>query len=63
MAMLRRVAREHTGLAVVPQIVVKDDFDNGTLVEVAKLPGLEETFFAITLKRRFPNPVLDRVLP
>jgi LysR family transcriptional activator of nhaA len=63
MAMLRLVAREHTGLAVVPQIVVKDDFDNGTLVEVAKLPGLEETFFAITLKRRFPNPVLDRVLP
>ena len=63
MAMLRLVAREHTGLAVVPPIVVKDELDNGTLVEVAKLPGLEETFFAITLKRRFPNPVLDLVLP
>ncbi|MBI1297856.1 LysR family transcriptional regulator [bacterium] len=63
MAMLRLVAREHTGLAVVPPIVVKDELDNGTLVEVAKLPGLEETFFAITLKRRFPNPLLDLVLP
>lgn len=63
MAMLRLVAREHSGLAVVPPIVVKDELDNGTLVEVAKLPGLEETFFAITLKRRFPNPVLDLVLP
>lgn len=63
MAMLRLVAREHAGLAVVPPIVVKDELDMGVLVEVAKLPDLEETFFAITLSRRFPNPVLDLVLP
>lgn len=63
MAMLRLVAREHTGLAVVPPIVVKDELDNGVLVEVAKLPGLAETFFAITLERRFPNPLLNLVLP
>jgi LysR family transcriptional activator of nhaA len=63
MAMLRLVTREHTGLAVVPPIVVKDELDNGILVEVAKLPGLVETFFAITLQRRFPNPLLTVVLP
>lgn len=63
MAMLRLVAREHGGLAVVPPIVVKDELDSGVLVEVAKLPGLAETFFAITLERRFPNPLLNRVLP
>ena len=63
MAMLRLVAREHTGLAVVPPIVVKDELDSGELVEVAKLPELAETFFAITLKRRFPNPLLNLVLP
>ncbi|MEZ4609919.1 MAG: LysR family transcriptional regulator [Caldilineaceae bacterium] len=63
MAMLRLVAREHPGLAVVPPIVVKDELDSGVLVEVAELPGLVETFFAITLARRFPNPVLDLVLP
>lgn len=63
MAMLRLVAREHTGLAVVPPIVVKDELDSGELVEVAELPGLEETFFAITLTRRFPNPLLSLVLP
>ncbi len=63
MAMLRLVAREHTGLAVVPPIVVKDELDSGELVEVAKLPGLVETFFAITLERRFPNPLLNLVLP
>jgi len=63
MAMLRLVAREHTGLAVVPSIVVKDELDSGVLVEFAKLPGLAETFFAITMTRRFPNPLLSLVLP
>jgi len=63
MAMLRLVAREHHGLAVVPPIVVKDELDDGTLIEVAELPGLAETFFAITLTRRFPNPLLSLVLP
>lgn len=63
MAMLRLVAREHSGLAVVPSIVVKDELDSGVLVEFARLPGLAETFFAITLTRRFPNPLLDLVLP
>ncbi|MGJ3239030.1 MAG: LysR family transcriptional regulator [Anaerolineae bacterium] len=63
MAMLRLVAREHTGLVVVPPIVVKDELDTGELVEVAKLPGLAETFFAITLERRFPNPLLNLILP
>ncbi len=63
MAMLRLVAREHSGLAVVPSIVVKDELDSGLLVEFARLPELAETFFAITLTRRFPNPLLDLVLP
>jgi LysR family transcriptional activator of nhaA len=63
MAMLRLVARQHQGLAVVPSIVVKDELDSGVLVEFARLPGLAETFFAITLTRRFPNPLLNLVLP
>lgn len=62
MAMLRLVARAHVGLAVVPPIVVKDELDNGILVEVAKLPKLVETFFAITVARRYPNPLLDTLL-
>lgn len=62
MAMLRLVARNHDGLAVVPPIVVKDELDSGVLEEVAKLPALEENFFAITAARRFPNPLLDLVL-
>lgn len=63
MAMLRLVARQHEGLAVVPPIVVKDELDSGVLVEIAALPDLEETFFAITLQRQFPNPLLQDLLP
>jgi LysR family transcriptional activator of nhaA len=63
MAMLRLVAREHRGLSVVPPIVVKDELDGGSLVEVAQLPELTETFFAVTLARRFPNPLLRELLP
>lgn len=63
MAMLRLVAREHRGLTVVPPIVVKDELDQGVLIEVAKLPGLVETFSAMTLNRRFPNPLLRLIWP
>ena len=63
MAMIRLLARAHVGLAVVPPIVVKDELDSGRLVEVAPIPGLVETFFAITPSRRFPHPVLRRLLP
>jgi LysR family transcriptional activator of nhaA len=58
MAMLRLVAREGVGLAVIPPIVVRDELAGGELVELAELPGLKETFYAITPTRRFPNPLL-----
>lgn len=58
MAMLRLLARAQVGLAVVPSVVVKDEIAQGILVEIETIPGLEETFFAITLDRRFPNPLV-----
>ena len=57
MAMMRLLAREGIGLAVVPPIVVRDELANGSLVELAQLPELSETFVAVTLSRRFPNPL------
>ncbi|CAN5843458.1 LysR family transcriptional regulator [soil metagenome] len=63
MAMLRLLARERIGLAVVPTIVVRDELQTGVLVEIAPLPELKETFFAITLARRFPNPLLKVLIP
>ena len=58
MAMIRLLAREGAGLAVVPPIVVKDELETGRLVEVDRFPKLTETFYAVTLSRRFPNPIL-----
>lgn len=58
MAMLRVLAREDIGLSVVPPIVVKDELMNGRLIEAAQLPSLRETFYAVTLARRFPNALL-----
>jgi LysR family transcriptional activator of nhaA len=62
MAMMRLLAREDIGLAVVPPIVVKDELASGLLMEVAQLPQLSETFFAVTLTRRFPNPLLRQLI-
>ncbi|HEX4931607.1 MAG TPA: LysR family transcriptional regulator [Gemmatimonadaceae bacterium] len=62
MAMLRLLAREHVGVAVVPSIVVRDELERGELAEIARLPGLHEVFYAITLTRRFPNPLLGALL-
>jgi LysR family transcriptional regulator, transcriptional activator of nhaA len=62
MAMMRLLAREGAGLAVLPAIVVQDELSAGILVEVANLPSITETFFAVVLERRFPNPLLGLVL-
>lgn len=58
MAMMRLLARENIGLAVVPPIVVKDELAAGRIVEADRLPGISETFYAVTQARRFPNPLV-----
>lgn len=63
MTMLRLMAREKLGLAVVPPIVVKDELSAGILKEIKKIPDLKETFYAVVLKRKFPNPLLKKLLP
>ncbi|MEQ8745345.1 LysR family transcriptional regulator [Pyruvatibacter sp.] len=62
MAMMRLLAREDVGLAVLPPIVVRDELASGLLVEAEKLTGIAEVFYAVTMKRRFPNPLLRSVL-
>lgn len=62
MAMLRLLARDNAGLAVIPPIVVKDELASGLLVEAAQLPDIREPFLAITRERRFPNPLLAGLL-
>ncbi len=62
MAMLRLLAREDAGLAVVPPIVVRDELLSGQLVEAHPLPDITESFMAVTLERRFPNPTVSELL-
>jgi LysR family transcriptional activator of nhaA len=62
MAMVRLLAREGTGLAVIPPIVVKDELESGLLLEADRLPGMNETFFAVTTRRRYPNPAVRDLL-
>ncbi len=62
MAMMRLLTREGIGLAVLPPIVVKDELATGLLVEADRLPGISETFYAVTIERRFPNPLLRTLL-
>ncbi|WP_323786042.1 LysR family transcriptional regulator [Thalassovita sp.] len=62
MAMIRLLAREDIGLALVAPIVVKDELNSGRLTEAKDHPRIKETFFAITLRRRFPNPLVQELL-
>jgi len=62
MTMLRMIAREKIGLAVVPPIVVRDELKQGILKEIHKIPDIQETFYAVTLKRRYPNPLLRELV-
>jgi LysR family transcriptional activator of nhaA len=62
MAMMRLLARENIGLAVVPPIVVENELSSGLLVEADQFPQLSETFYAVTLSRRFPNPLLRELI-
>ncbi len=62
MAMMRLLAREATALAVLPPIVVADELATGHLVEADRLPGIAEVFYAVTVQRRFPRPILARLL-
>ncbi|MDE2333983.1 MAG: LysR family transcriptional regulator [Rhodospirillales bacterium] len=62
MAMLRLLAREREGVTLVPPIVVRDELRSGILVELCRIPELTESFYAISQKRRFPNPLLAGLL-
>lgn len=62
MAMMRLLTREGLGLGVMPPIAVKDELEAGTLIEAGPLEGIFETFYAVTMKRKFPNPLARTLL-
>ena len=62
MAMLRLLARESGALALVAPVVVRDELRSGVLVERCTLNQLQESFYAITMRRRFAHPALRPLL-
>ena len=62
MAMMRLLASEGFALAVLPAIVVAAELASGALVDAGRLPGMTETFYAVTVARKFPNPVARRLI-
>lgn len=62
MAMMRLLARAGVGIAVLPPIAVRDELASGELREAERLPGLVQAFHAVTIPRRFPNPVVRELV-
>jgi LysR family transcriptional activator of nhaA len=62
MAMLRLLAREGVGVALMPPVVARDELRDGRLREVCRVPGLTKPFYAITLHRKFPNPLVRELI-
>jgi len=62
MAMLRLLAREADGVALVPRVVVQDELRDGTLTERYRIPQIKESFYAITPSRRFPNRIVRELI-
>lgn len=62
MAMMRLLARDSGALSVLPPVVVRDEIQQGILVEYLELPNVFESFYAITVKRQFMPQALAELL-
>ncbi len=62
MAMLRLLARESGAVTLVPPVVVRDELNSGSLVELQRLPEIRKAFYAITPSRRIPNPLVKELI-
>lgn len=62
MAMLRLLARDSGALSVLPEVVVKDELEQGRLAAYQRLPNVYENFYAITLPRQFMPSLMTELL-
>ncbi|MEM1378561.1 MAG: LysR family transcriptional regulator [Pseudomonadota bacterium] len=62
MAMIRLLAVEGAGLAIAPTVVLETEIANGTLKTAPVDLPLREPFYAVTVRRDFPHPLLDELL-
>ena len=62
MAMLRLLARDTGALAVIPDVVVKDELKQGKLINYLTLPNVYENFYAVTVKRQIQNALVNELI-
>lgn len=62
MATMRLLARDTEACVLVPTVVVRDELRQGVLHEHCVVPGLFETFYAITAERMFQHPLISAAL-
>ena len=62
MAMLRLLARDSGGLAIVPEVVVQDELEGRKLQKYCVLDNVVERVYAITARRHFELVVLKTLL-
>jgi LysR family transcriptional activator of nhaA len=62
MAMVRLLAREDAGLAITPAVVLADEISNGLLQAAPFSLDIVESFYAVTVNRNFPNPIIKELI-
>ena len=62
MAMLRLLARDTGALTVIPNVVVKDELEQGKLINYLTLPNVYENFYAVTVKRQIQNVLVSELI-
>lgn len=62
MAMLRLLARDCNAIAVMPEVVVKDELKSGKLTSYLRLPNVFENFYAVMIPRHLPNEAINELL-
>ena len=62
MAMLRLLARDSGAITVLPEVVVQDELRERKLQRYCSVPGVFENFYAITVFRRVPSPLVEKII-
>ncbi|WP_371153179.1 LysR family transcriptional regulator [Jannaschia sp. 2305UL9-9] len=62
MAMVRLLARAGAGVAVAPAVVLADEIAAGMLATAPFDLAITERFYAVTMQRAFPHPLLAQLL-
>lgn len=62
MAMMRLLAREGAGIALVPPVVVAGELARKQIVEFHRFSDISERFYAISPSRRFPNELVGELI-